>query len=177
MIENYTIARPYAKAIFAIALANDDLASWSDFLRTSVKILEEFKRAYVMFNFGLSRKQRLDILANIENKFACVQQENLLKLLIRRKKTWVFPEIAALYEQFRAEHEGMLAVKIESASALTAAHKDRLESVLQNKFKRKIVLDLVIDPTLIGGAIVRIGDLVIDGSVVGMLQRLKQLCA
>lgn len=177
MIENYTIARPYAKAIFAMAVAHNDLAGWSDFLKTSIAILKEFKRSYVIFNFGLSRKQRLEMLASIEHQLRHVQQENLLKLLLRRKKLRFLPEIAGLYEQLRAEHEGNLAVKVRTAAALTAAHQDKLAQVLQHKFKRNIVFDLVLDPTLIGGAIIHVGDLVIDGSVAGMLQRLKQLCA
>lgn len=177
MIENYTIARPYAKAIFAMAVVHNDLVGWSDFLKTSVKLLEEFKRAYVIFNFGLSRKQRLEMLASIEHQMLNVQQENLLKLLLRRKKLRFLPEITVLYEQLRAEYEGILAVKVRTAAAFTETHKNKLAQVLQNKFKRKIVFDLAIDPSLIGGAIVYVGDLVIDGSVVGMLNRLKQLCA
>lgn len=175
MIESYTLVRPYAKAIFATALAHNDLAGWSDFLQTSVKIVAEFKRSYVVLNFGLSRKQRLEILASIENKLAYTQQENLLRLLIRRKKLRFLPEITFLYEQLRAEHEGRLEVKVRTAVALTADHKNKLENALYHKFKRNIIFNLVVNPALIGGAIIYVGDLVIDGSVVGMLNRFKRL--
>lgn len=177
MIENYTLARPYAKAIFATALAGNSLANWTDFLKTSVKILEEFKRAYVVFNFGLNRKQRLEILKSIDSTFVFSQQENLLKLLLKRKRLRLLPEITFLYEQLRMEHEGILEVRVQTAAALTAAHEKQLADALQNKFKRKIIFKVTLDPTLIGGAILRIGDQVIDGSVQGILQRFNRLLA
>lgn len=177
MIENYTLARPYAKAIFAVALAHNNLAAWSRFLQDSTQILEDFKRAYAVFNFGLSRKQRAEILTTIENTFVDQQQENLIKLLLRRKKLRLLPEISLLYATLRAAHEGVLTVKVQSAISLTAAYQQKLAAVLQRKFGRHIVFDLAVNPSLIGGAIISVGDLVIDGSALGMLDRLRQRCA
>lgn len=177
MIENYTLARPYAKAIFAVALAENSLASWSNFLQTSVKILEEFKRSYVVFNFGLNRRQRLEILKSIDSAFVFPKPENLLKLLLKRKRLRLLPEITFLYEQLRLKHEGILEVKVQTAVALTEAHEKQLAAALQNKFKHKIIFKVTLDPTLIGGAILRMGDQVIDGSVQGMLQRFNRLLA
>jgi len=171
MIENYTQARPYAKAIFAVALKYNEFAAWSKFLEVGKKIIETFKRAHVLLTIGLTRKQRLEIVRNISEEFIFEHQENLIRLLLKRRKMQLLPQICDLYEELYKEYEKKLEIKVQTAMPLTSVQQEKLALVLQNKLERNITLAITTNPDLIGGAIVYVGDQVIDGSVLGMLKK------
>lgn len=84
----------------------------------------------------------------------------------------LLPEIKALYEVYRAEQEKILEVDVVSYSELTPAQQQRLSESLSQRLSRKVSLKISIDPSLLGGALIRAGDLVIDGSVRGKLNML-----
>jgi len=173
MIQNYTLARPYAKAIFALAIAHRNFDEWSRFLEIGKKIIAELKNAHVILLY-LSRKQRLDILKNISETFMFAPQENFTRLLIKRRKLYLLPQISELYEELYRDYEKKMQVAVHTAQPLTAEQQKNLTLALSNKSSREIILRVNVDAELIGGAVIYLGDRVIDGSIVGVLQRMRR---
>jgi len=171
MIENYTLARPYAKAIFAAALKARNFQQWSDFLTIGKKILEAFKHAHSLITVGMSRKQRLELARSVSQQFIFPPQENFIRLLIKRRKLYLLPEIAELYQRLWQAYEKKLTINIQTAMALTAEQHEKLTLVLQNKLGLNITLLVTVNLDLIGGAIIYMGDRVVDGSIAGMLSK------
>jgi F-type H+-transporting ATPase subunit delta len=97
---------------------------------------------------------------------------NFVKVLAENDRLAVLPEIHAQYEALKADAEGTLEATITSAQALTQAQIDELVTGLKARFNRAVNVKAAVDPELIGGAVIAIGDQVIDGSVKGRLQRM-----
>jgi len=173
MIEQYTIARPYAKAVFSLAQQAHTFDAWSEFFLVFNQIIEEFSGVPVLHT-GLSSDRRIALLQDISKMPLSQEQENLLKLLLRRKRAYVLKQIAELYEEMRADYEGKATAKVIAARELTDAQQQKILRALQKKFKREIILEQAVDVSLIGGAIIHIAGQVIDGSIAGWLQRIKE---
>ena len=170
MIEQYTLARPYAKAIFTLAQQSQSFALWSEFLGMCMQLLAKFGNARAL-QAGVGSMQRAAFLQDIGNMPLSSEQENVLKLLLRRKKLRLLAQIAFLYERMRADYEGRLTAQVIAAFPLTDEQKQQIVLALKRKFNREIILETAINPALIGGAVIHVNDQVIDGSVVGMLKR------
>ena len=97
---------------------------------------------------------------------------NLITLLATNKRLMLLPEIKALYEVYRAEQEKTLVVDVVSYSHFSAAQQQELIAALSKRLQRQVSLNVRIDPALLGGAVIQAGDLVIDGSVRGKLNKL-----
>jgi F-type H+-transporting ATPase subunit delta len=97
---------------------------------------------------------------------------NFIRLLTQNKRLAVLPEIADQFELLRAQYENEVDVQVTSAVALSDAQRAKLAAALKTRFKRDVRMTTAIDPALLGGAVIRAGDLVIDGSINGRLQRL-----
>ncbi len=163
MADATTLARPYAKAVFEVAKAANALGPWAD--------------ALAVAGAGASNEVVLGMIAdpNVENEtlmsvFAAQSSapegyDNFLKLLEENDRLPVLPEIARLFEQLRAEAERTLNVTVRSATELTDEYRQRLSDSLAKKYDRKIALESVVDSSMIGGAIIQAGDMVIDGSL------------
>jgi F-type H+-transporting ATPase subunit delta len=176
MAENLTLARPYAKAAFELAKAKGALQGWSKALAalaglsTDADVQEMFGspqatpalRAAVLGELCAKSGQALDPL-----------QVNFTKLLADNRRLPLLPEIAAEYELLRAEAENVLEVELRAASPVDAAAQAHISEALHKKLGRRITLKYVEDKSLIGGAVIRAGDLVIDGSIRGKLGRLS----
>ena len=155
-----TTARPYAKAIFALALRDQQFSEWQNALITLAMAITEHK---------------LDLFYDASKNFPAVI--NLVRLLAERKKLEILPNIAFGYKQLVLEHEKILEVKIIATCELSAEQKERLLAALRKRYQRQILLQCQVDNKLIGGAVIYIAGQVIDGSIKGALQRLKQnLC-
>jgi F-type H+-transporting ATPase subunit delta len=174
MSRNTTIARPYAKAIFLIAQKENAFDQWSSMMAYAGAVAQnkyvvnlikdpQFSAAYVVEYF---EKVGKDIFSKEANNF--------IEQLGRFKRLALLPEIAKVYEDMRAQAERTVAVEMTSAFALNDAEKQRFEKALEKRMDSKIRLEYVIDPAILGGAIIRAGDLVIDGSVRGKLAKLSE---
>ena len=97
---------------------------------------------------------------------------NFVRVLADNRRLALLPEIAARYETLRAVAENTVDVDVVSATALDAAQQEKLNASLSTRLKRRVRMRISVDPTLLGGLTVRAGDLVIDGSLKGRLQRL-----
>ncbi|MGC1181846.1 F0F1 ATP synthase subunit delta [Legionella sp.] len=175
MSDSTTIARPYAKAIFEYALAEKELAEWSAHLITLARVVLNFEAAQFIENPVSTVEQHIELLQEVINAGSNNNKSinNLIALLATNKRLMLLPEISALYEVHRAEQEKILDVEVSSYSDLSAKQQERLIQSLSQRLQRKVSLKINIDPSLLGGAIIRAGDLVIDGSVRGKLNKLS----
>ncbi|OOZ39382.1 F0F1 ATP synthase subunit delta [Solemya pervernicosa gill symbiont] len=172
MAENITIARPYAQAIFALAQEQDNLNGWSEMLQLASAVAADTDMAALIDSPQLDAtelgKLFLDICGDQLNEFG----QNMVHVLLENDRLKLLPEIAALFEIERATAEGTVEAEVISAKEMTDAQKQGITESLKKRLGREVTLDCRIDETLLGGAIIRAGDVVIDGSVVGKLEKL-----
>jgi F-type H+-transporting ATPase subunit delta len=168
-----TIARPYAKAIFEFSHDRDELELWSSLLQLMAQISLNDKAIELFTNPSFSTEEHADFMMSIGGERFNENAKNLIKLLARNKRILLLPDIKALYEVFRADAEKHIDVDVISFSALTDSQEDGLIKALGKKLNRKVTLHVAVDKTLLGGVIIRAGDMVIDGSVRGKLTKLS----
>ena len=175
MADEATIARPYARAAFEYAHAAGQLAAWGEILgRASLVIADERVQPLI----GNPHVQRADLVAFVvELAGASVNEHatNLVRLLADNGRLALLPEIAAQYATLRAEVENTVDVTVTSAMPLTAEQSDKLQQALTRRLRRTVRLSATVDPSLIGGAVVRAGDFVVDGSLRGRVERLGNI--
>jgi F-type H+-transporting ATPase subunit delta len=165
-------ARPYAKAIFALALRDQQFFEWQKALNTFAAIAVECKKRFLLNNPRVGRKQKLDFFCDALENFPMAI--NLIRMLVERKKLEILPNIALGYQQLLFEHEKTLVAKVITTHELSVEQREQLLKALQQRYQQRILLQCQIDAKLIGGAVIYIDGRVIDGSIKGMLQRLKQ---
>ena len=177
MAELATIARPYARAAFGHAAQSQAFAAWSSLLAAGAGVASDASAARL---FGNPRVRQADVVAlivDVANNLGANLGEpgtNYLSVLAENGRLHALPEVAAQYEMLRADAETTLDAEVTVAMALTDAQRQQLASALGARFKRTVRLNEQVDATLLGGAIVRAGDVVIDGSLRGRLNLLAQ---
>lgn len=171
MGDQKTLARPYAKAVFEFALANKKLALWSENLHhlSAISAHELLKPLYNDPNITPEELIKV-FMENIKDKHI----QNFILLLGQYDRLKYLPEIAELYEEMKADYEKISTVYVTSAFPMDAAVAKKLKSSLEIRLQRDVTLDFAIDKDLLGGAVIRSGDWVVDGSVRGKLEKLKQ---
>jgi F-type H+-transporting ATPase subunit delta len=162
MAEKVTLARPYAKAAFEAARDGKDFARWSEMLAAAAATVADARVVKLLSSPRVSPADLVELIA--EASRADERGRNFLNTLAINRRLAVLPEVAAIYEELRAEVENVTDVHITSAVQLDEAQKKRL--------KREVRLHCDVDAGLIGGAVVRAGDFVIDGSLKARLERL-----
>ena len=172
MADRATIARPYARAAFAHAREGKELAAWSKLLGTTAATVADARIARLIGNPHVTGEQLVELLADVSMGAAGKDGRNFLLALAENRRLALLPEIAAQFETLRAEIENVIDVEIVTALEIAAPQQKRLAEALKRRLGREVRMHTRIDETLIGGAIVRAGDLVIDGSLKGRLARL-----
>lgn len=173
MSDSTTVARPYAKAIFEYALAENKLIEWSECLvMLSQAVLDPLASQFIA-NPASTKEQHKGLLEAVCAAKNNKSVNNLIDLLAANKRLMLLPDIMALYEIHRAEQEKTLEVEVTSFSEMSSAQQQKLIESLSKRLQRKVSLKISIDPSLLGGARIRAGDLVIDGSVRNKLNKLK----
>ncbi len=169
-----TIARPYADAVYARAVETDKLDLWSDMLALLAAAAQDPALSGLIASPKLDIAQMTELMLDIGGGRLSDEGQNLVRVLTANRRLSVLPEIAALYEANKAEHEGTLDVRVASAFALMPEQEQQLADALKRKLGRDIRISSEQDPDLIGGFRLRAGDMVIDGSVSGQLGKLAQ---
>lgn len=172
MAEKITIARPYAKAAFEYASEQKALGRWSQMLAIASAVVADARVAKLLTSPRVTPEQLVGLIADIAGSSLDDRGRNFLDTLAQNRRLGLLPEIAAIYEVLRAEVENIADVQVTSAVALDDAQRARLTTALKKRLKREVRLHCEVDASLIGGAIVRSGDLVIDGSLKARLERL-----
>ncbi|HLT43506.1 MAG TPA: F0F1 ATP synthase subunit delta [Luteimonas sp.] len=170
MSQALTLARPYARAAFGIARDEGSLAAWSQALGFAARVAADPGVAGVLANPKLSDDDAVALLAA---PGASETVQRFLRMLAENRRMPLLPEIAGLYEELRNEAERVVKATVTSAAALPDAELETIRAALRQRFGREVELQTAIDESLIGGAVIDAGDVVIDGSLKGKLERLQ----
>lgn len=174
MSQNLTLARPYARAAFALAREAGRASEWSQALAFSTRVAAD---PQVQSLLGHPRLTAADAVGLIAQDGADESVQRFLALLADNRRLALLPEIAGLFEELRAEADRVVKAKVTSASDLPAAELDAIKAALVKRFGRQVEIETAVDASLIGGAVIDAGDVVIDGSLKGKLARLQTALA
>ncbi len=174
MSQSMTLARPYARAAFASARADNAMTAWTDALGFAARIAADPQVAMLLGNPKLTAASAAQLLSPQEPD---ANFGRFLALLADNGRLLLVPEIAGLYEQLRAEAERVVKATVTSATLLPPAELDTIKAALRRRFGRDVDVDTAVDERLIGGAVIVAGDVVIDGSLRGKLERLQSALA
>ncbi|MCE9632900.1 MAG: F0F1 ATP synthase subunit delta [Methylophilales bacterium] len=172
MAEKTTLARPYAVAAYRLAKQHKALNQWSDMLVLLAGIAADAEMSLVIANPKLTGAQVEQMFTKICGDKIDAAAVNLVKLLIEHDKLVLLPTIAEMYEALKAEDGGVEQAVITSATKLSKEQGKALIAPLEARFSKKIEPQFAVDPELIGGVKIVVGDAVIDASVRGQLQDL-----
>jgi F-type H+-transporting ATPase subunit delta len=172
MAERTTTARPYAKAIFALARQANRLAETSAGLIRAAETVVDPRVHALLGSPHVTAAQLAELVNGIAGDRLDENGRNFVALLAQNRRLGFLPEITALFEQMKAEVENAVDVEVTAATALTPDQVSRYAAALQKKLGRTVRLHTKVDGSLLGGAVLKAGDLVIDGSIKGRLERL-----
>lgn len=173
MAEQSTIARPYAEAAFAVAQADGELQAWSDMLHTLSTIVEDPSMQALIGNTSVDKGKLVDLVMEIADKTISEKGRNFTRLLAENRRLLVLPEIAEQFDHLKADAEKTIEGEIVAASPVSEPLKKLVADKLKASLGREVKLVSKVDESLLGGAIIKAGDLVIDGSVRAQLEKLS----
>jgi F-type H+-transporting ATPase subunit delta len=160
-----TIARPYAEAAFELARDEQALPAWSEMLRFASTIVADERVAKALDNPRLDAAAKESLLLSIAGDRLNDEARNFMHVLVEAERVALLPQIAAMFETLKNEAEATAKATIESAFELTDVQVAELQRALEKRFGKKIETTVTVNPDLIGGARVTVGDAVLDGSV------------
>jgi F-type H+-transporting ATPase subunit delta len=176
MADRITVARPYARAAFRDAQAAGQLDRWSALLNAAAQTVADERVAPLVGSPATTPPQLAKLVLDVAGaKNAALLDEhasNFVRTLADNRRLGYLPEIAELFDRFKDEAEGTVDVTVTSAAALSQEESGRLVAALTRRFGRQVRVHAQVDPALIGGAVIRAGDLVIDGSLKSKLERM-----
>jgi len=172
MAEKSTVARPYAQAAFELAREQEAFADWSQLLATCAAVASDASMSTLLANPQVPRETTAEIFAEICADALGALGRNFVHVLGDNRRLDLLPEIAVQYEILRAEAERTIEAQVVAAFELDAAQQQMLAAALKSHLGREVKLVCKVDKSLLGGAVVHAGDLVIDGSALGKLGRL-----
>jgi F-type H+-transporting ATPase subunit delta len=172
MSELITVARPYARAAFELAREEDRFKPWSEMLAYMAAVARDPTLHALLDSPRLTTDQAAELFLAVCGEHIDEQGANLVRLMAENRRLTALPEVAELFEQYRARAEGKVEVEVTSAQKLDPRHRDAFIGALKHRLGREVDLTTRTDPSLLGGAVIRAGDLVIDGSIRGRLNRL-----
>ena len=165
MAELTTIARPYAEAAFSIARDQNALPVWSQMLKLASSVVGDARGADALDNPKLDAAAKESLLLSICGDGLNAEGRNFVRLLVEADRIALMPAIASLFQALKDEADGVAKATIESAFELSPEDLADLTIALERRFKRKVEATVVVNPELIGGARITVGDNVIDGTV------------
>jgi F-type H+-transporting ATPase subunit delta len=169
MAESVTIARPYAQAVFQLARESRSLAEWSGRLSRLAAIAGDPEMAAVIGNPRFSARQLSDLVMSLSGEPENRELKSFVALLAENGRFDVMAEVDAIFETLKREEEGVKEALITSAFPLDAHSFDALLKTLEAHFDSRLQGRVEVDPSLIGGVRVKVGDRVLDATVRGKL--------
>lgn len=171
MSELTTIARPYAKAAFDFAVEANAIDTWYEMLAFAAEVAQnETVKDYL--SGGLSVEQVQDLFIQVCGEQINAEGQNFLKVMAENQRLLVLPKVLEQFGQLKAEHDKEISVDVISAVELTADKLTSLSAALEKRLARKVKLNCTVDANVVSGLVIKAGDLVIDGSIRGKLNRL-----
>ena len=169
-----TIARPYATAAFAVASAKKALPAWETFLQSAASITQDAAVQRLFSSPSGSQGALVDLYCDLLKPQLDTEKTNFLRLLAENSRLNTLPEIARLFGEARISAEKKITVMVTSAAVLDKTYEAKLVKALSIRLQREVELETAVDKNLLGGVVVRAGDIVIDGSIRGKLLRLNE---
>ena len=171
MSELTTVARPYAKAAFEFAVEAKAMDSWLSQLTFAAEVAQdETIKGYL--SGGASVEQAQTFFLNVCGEQVDSQGQNFLKVLAKNERLLVLPQVLEQFIALKADFDQEVFVDVTSAIEVTAEQKTTLSAALEKRMARKVKLNCFVDASIVSGLIIKAGDMVIDGSVKGKLNRL-----
>ncbi len=167
-----TIARPYAVAAYEFASTANDLSAWENMLEVAAYIAEDSSVKQLLRNPSITVEKVKELFCGILKPLLNEERKNFIWLLSVNMRLGALPEIAKLFKDSLAAEQKTISAAVFSAVPLNEDYQQKLSKALAVRFKRQVELCYEVDPSLLGGVIIRAGDKVIDGSVRGRLSRL-----
>jgi len=176
-MELSTCARPYAKAVFDLAMKDNTEDKWDHDLDLLAKVVGINKVRYTMSSPKKSTFEKVETVIGICGKDLSYKAKKLVSLLTSNGRIDLIPYIHNLFKIYKANSEGVIRIEVTTAGAISEEQKKELSQKLNKKFNCETVLSVNVDRKLMGGMVVKYGDTVIDGSVKARLDRLKEQIA
>ena len=171
MSELTTVARPYAKAAFDFAVEANAIDSWLNQLTFAAEIAkDETIKGYL--SGGASVEQAQTFFLSVCGEQVNSQGQNFLKVMAKNERLLVLPQVLEQFVALKAELEQEITVDVTSAVEVTAEQKTTLSAALEKRLARKVKLNCTVDVSIVSGLVITAGDMVIDGSIKGKLNRL-----
>jgi F-type H+-transporting ATPase subunit delta len=167
------VARPYAKAAFEFALAEQQTQQWFDCLQQLAQLSQQAEVIALVASPNVAEKEVAAVLIDLLS-VSNENQANFIRLLAQYKRLEALAEIFSEFEMLKEEHEKKMQVQVISAKELSDAQLAELTTALSKKFGNDVSIHSQVDENLLGGAIIKAGDLVIDGSIAGRIEKLRE---
>ena len=166
------VSRPYAQALFELALEHDALSDWDDQLQLLAMVAGDQVMADLTKDPHISLEQLSDLIIDVCGDNLNQGGKNLVRLLVRNNRVNAVSDIAQAYAVRRADAEKVIVAQMTTAAPIDERQQKQFAEALQSKLGRSVNLEYEVDEELIGGAVIRAGDMVIDGSVKAQLEQL-----
>ena len=173
MADFKTAARPYAKAVFEMARESGNFDVWSDRLQFLSSAVQSPDLASMLDTPNMTHQQRSELLEKVAGDRLDDQGRNFVRLISENNRVDLMPDIAGIFDGLKMEAEGEIEAQVTTAFELTGEQSDKIAGALAKRLNRKVRIISTVDSDLLGGAIIRAGDLVIDGSVKGRLAKMS----
>ena len=174
MQEKLTIARPYANAAYSYAQQSQQVAEWSDMLSGLAQVVEHPEMRPLIGHPRVAKAELFDLFKSALGSVLDEKRENFLQILLDADRIKLAPEIAELFEREKTKAQGVVDVTMISAYPAEPAEQSRIAEAVKNRTGKDCEIRAEVDDSLIGGAVIRVGDSVIDISLKGRLQALAQ---
>jgi F-type H+-transporting ATPase subunit delta len=172
MADKLTVARPYARAAFEEARGEERLAQWSEALKVAAQVVQDPRIENLLGNPHVTPEELAQLVIGIAGAGLGEHGANFVRTLAANRRLAYLPEIGAQFDTLKDAAQGVADVVVTSAASLDDTQQKKLSAALEKRLKRTVRLHCEVDPQLIGGAILRAGDLVIDGSLRTRLARI-----
>jgi F-type H+-transporting ATPase subunit delta len=173
MARQETAARRYAEAAFEVAMRDGTLEAWRSELDVAAGIVSDERALQVLANPAIPADKRASVLEDVLGRNVSRPVLNLIQLMLRRGRIEMLPRVAAEFRRLDDDRQGITHATAISAAPLEPDEIRALTARLEQSTGGRIELDVQVDPSLLGGIVVRVGDRLIDGSVRGRLERLR----
>lgn len=172
MAEYTTSARPYARAVYALATESSSVEGWGEALSLLAAVAADASMQELLDKPQLGKEQKAELMLKVLSDKLNPQQQNLVRLMAENGRLRALPEVAHQFEIYRAEAEGKVEAEVISAFALTSEQEQAITETLKSKLGRDVSITTSTDESLIGGVVIKAGDTIIDGSMKSQLESL-----
>ena len=173
MTDMSTVARPYARALFELAEGEGSLDAWAERLEFWAAVVSNPEMSQPLTDPSVTREQQVEMFEAVVADDNDDHGRNMIRLLVENDRLSFLPEVHELYESFRSDAQGEIEATVRTAFPLSDDQQAGIVASLSKRLERKVRLQIVIDKDLIGGAVIQAGDLVIDGSLSGRVEKMQ----